>query len=115
MDYLQWIKALDKAQQYASMNGTVLTSLHLSGAVFSVGGYLSHDDILAELRAGIIGQNGNSGEHYPADSIGHIAVCNASNQYVKTSGGYSVYRNGKGWVETDTLPPEIEEFFNERL
>lgn len=86
MDYLDWIRALDRAHQYAELNGAVLTSLHQSGAVLSPYGYLSHDDISKAIIA-------------------------ASSRRGKPVFGYFVYERDKGWVKTDTMPRELDRFF----
>lgn len=86
MDYLDWIRALDRAQQYAELNGAVLTSLHQSGAVFSPCGYLSHDYISKAIIA-------------------------ASQQRDEPVFGYSVYDQSRGWVKTATMPQKMYEFF----
>lgn len=87
MDYLDWIRALDRAHQYAELNGTVLTSLHQFGAVFRSYGYLSHDDISKAIIAA------------------------ASQQRGKPVFGYFVYERDQGWVKTDTMPQKLVEFF----
>lgn len=87
MDYLDWIRALDRAHQYAELNGTVLTSLHQFGAVFRSYGYLSHDDISSAIIAAVSRHRG------------------------KSVFGYFVYDQDQGWVKTDTMPQELDGFF----
>lgn len=86
MDYLDWIKALDRAHQYAELKGTTLASMNNSGAVFRSCGYLSHDDISRAIIA-------------------------ASQQRDNPAFGYCVYDQDRGWVKTDTMPQELDGFF----
>lgn len=87
MDYLDWIKALDRAHQYAELKSTTLTSLHKTGAVFKACGYLSQDDISRAITTA------------------------ASQHRDETAFGYCVYDKDRGWVKTDTMPQKLNEFF----
>lgn len=87
MDYLDWIRALDRAHQYAELNDTVLTSLHQFGAVFRSYGYLSHDDISSAIIAA------------------------ASQQRDEPEFGYCVYDKDRGWIKSEAMPQELDEFY----
>ena len=112
MGYLEWIRALDRAHQYASLNGDKLTHLCLDGATFDLNGFFSHADVSAYVRAEIIGQNGNSGEHYPERYKPDSVRCNDSRTWRKRETGYFVYCKKYGWQHSETVPPEVKEFFD---
>lgn len=111
MGYLEWIRALDRAHQYASLNGDKLTHLCLDGATFDLNGFFSHADVSAYVRAEIIGQNGNSGEHYQEQYNLQRVRCNNDKLWRKREVGYFVYCKNDGWKHSETAPSEVREFF----